>query len=564
MKIDNYLLFDGAMGTYYAGKNRPYSLSQANLLDYNTIVSIHKEYIASGAMAITANTFGIENTDSIRAAISAAFDAAKDRDTLVFASIGPINSYEKADYMPIIDIMAKSGVTNFIFETFPSEELVIELSKYIKKKTEGSYIIASFASDQNGYTAQGKYIYNILSKIKVIRTIDAFGMNCVIGPLHMKELAAKIDKTGALSVMPNAGYPSFSDNRPSYINNPEYFAEQLFEIYKLGAKILGGCCGTTPKHIAAVKELLENEDSDFVPQIRDAVKPVHKLRNVFEQKLKYKKVIVVEYDPPLSATAEEITASSRLFKEAGADAISVADNPLGKARADCLLIASRIKRDTKDISVIPHITCRDRNSISIRSALMGLSIEGINDVLCITGDPVPACSIRQAKGVYSFNSVTLIDYMESISHELYSGSFFLGAALNINANHFQIELDRAHKKCVTGAKYLITQPCFSDRAYNNALLAKEVLKVPIIAGIMPIKSYRNAVFIKSEISGIDIPDEIALKYKDKTTEECEELSFEISLEIIRKLYDFVDGFHLITPPKGEKLIARLIREIKKI
>lgn len=564
MNIDKFLLFDGAIGTYYANKNRPYSLSQANLLDYNTIVSIHKEYISSGAMAITTNTFGVENVESIRAAINAAYDAARNTDIKVFASIGPIMGLEYIDYLPIVDTMIDCGINNFIMETFPAEEIVIELATYIKTKLSESFIITSFAVDQNGYTAYGKYYNNIISKVKVVQAIDSYGFNCVCGPVHMREIASKIDTSDIISIMPNAGYPTLVGGKAHYTDNPEYFAEKLLEIHRFGVKILGGCCGTTPKHIEQARKLLDTNFTSIQQDFPSSInKPVVREENKFKDILNNGRVIIIEYDPPLNANAEEISKTALMYEKAGADAISIADNPLGRARADSLLVASRIMRDTKKITVIPHLTCRDRNTISIRSALMGLNIEGIHNILCITGDPIPSCNLKEIKGVFSFNSYSLLGYVENINQELIYGDFFPGAALNVNANHFHLELDRARKKLASGAKYFITQPCYSMRSVNNALLAKEMLKSPIIAGIMPIKSFRNASFIQSEISGIEIPDEVVELYRDKSPEQCEDISIKFSIDIMNKLDGYINGFHLITPPKGEKIIARIIKEYKQ-
>lgn len=567
MNINKFLLFDGSMGTYYASKNRPYNHSQANLLDYNTIVSIHREYINSGAMAITTNTFGVEDLSSIRAAVNAAQDAVRDTDTLIFGSIGPINGYEATEYMPIIDTLINNGITNFVFETFATEDVIVELANYIKGKLHNSFIITSFAVDHNGYTAYGKFYNDIISRVKLTLSIDSYGFNCVCGPVHMKELVAKLDTADILSIMPNAGYPSYVNNKPTYTDNPEYFAEKLYEIYQLGAKIIGGCCGTTPKHIELTRKLLDTSISEVIIEQSSKVnQPIPKIINRFKEQLNHNsaKVIIVEYDPPVNASGNDVTMAARIIEKAGADAISIADNPLGRARADSLLIASRIKRDTRGITVIPHMTCRDRNSISIRSALMGLNVEEINNLLCITGDPVPTCIYKQAKGVFSFNSTTLLSYVESINNELTTGNFYVGAALNVNANHYHLELERATKKVINGAKYFLTQPCFSENSINNALLAKELLKVPVIVGIMPIKSYKSASFINSEISGIDIPEDVIELFRDKNADECVEISISLCSSLIRKLYPYVNGFHLITPPNGEKIIVRLIEEIKKI
>lgn len=567
MKIDKYLLFDGAIGTYYAEKNRPYTLSQANLLDYNTIVSIHREYIHSGANAITTNTFGISDIDSINRAIDAAYDATRDNNAVIFASIGPIADYEPDNYKPIIDAFINKDISHYIFETFPDSHVIPALSEYIKSNCNDCYIIASFAVDQSGYSSHGRFFLDIIAEVKNNANINAYGLNCVCGPVHMLELARKLDYSGTISIMPNSGYPSYNDGKPTYNDNPDYFAAKLTEIYNLGARIIGGCCGTTPKHIMKTRRLLDSNTTIAQSSINMA-KPCdsNEKNNIFIEKMcnNSSKVIVVEYDPPLTVTGDEVSASARLMEDVGADAISIADNPLGKARADATLIASRVMRDTKALTVIPHITCRDRNAISIRSALIGLNIEDINNILCITGDPVPSSNMSSTKGVFSFNSYTLLSYVESINKEMTCGNFFLGAALNVNANNFHLELERAKKKLSSGAKYFITQPCYSDRSIDNLINASKELNVPIIGGIMPIKSYRNACFIKSEINGIDIPDDIVELYRDLSAEKCIDMSIKLSVDLAKRLKSYVRGYHIITPPKGEMVVVRLIQEIRQI
>lgn len=558
-----YFLFDGAIGTYYALKNRPYSLAQANILDYNTIVSIHKEYISSGAQAISTNTFCNSDLRSIQAAISAAKDAVRDKKIHIFASIGPLSDYTLEEYKPIIDTFIEGGISNFLFETFASTEIIFDLVNYIKYKLINSFIITSFAVDQNGYTSQGIFYHDIINKVKDSPYIDSYGFNCVSGPVHMLSLASKLDNTDILSIMPNAGYPSFINGQASYTDNPHYFAEKLIDIHKLGVKILGGCCGTTPKHIKILRDLLDKDikkNKVIIPKTKSV--PQQKPKNTLQEKIEgNNKIIIVEYDPPLTATGSDVTNASQLLEQAGVDAISIADNPLGRARADSLIIASRIKRDTSCVDVIPHLTCRDRNAISIRSALMGLKTEDIYNLLCITGDPVSSCYDKQAKGVFSFSSISLLKYVNSINNEDSSIEYYCGAALNINANKFTLELERAKKKVQAGAKYFITQPCFTQESIQNIISSYNELKVPIIVGLMPLKSYRNAIFINSEISGIDIPLDIVEKYIDKSPEECIDISIEVTMNIIDKISNYVKGYHLITPPKGEDIIVRLAKEI---
>ncbi len=565
MKTNKCLIFDGAMGTYYASKGRPYSIKDANIHDCNTILGIHKEYIASGAKAISTNTFGISDLDNIKAGIEIAKSATIGTDVSVFGCIGPIIGCEYEHYQAIIDTMFDNGLDKIIFETFSDIDMIEKLSRYARIKSAGSYLLASLSADANGYTSQGNYYLRLVNRLKTNKNISAYGLNCQCGPLHMYNLATRLDTSDTISIMPNAGYPSYIEGVPTFTENAEYFADKMLDFYNLGVKILGGCCGTTPLHIKYMSDKIKQaNEPNKLPTVIGVIDEESTKTNKLERLLKSEvPTIIVEYDAPANVSGEAVTQAIRHFEMAGADAISIADNPLGRSRVNAGIIASRVVRDTGLIAV-PHITCRDRNFIGTGSLLLGLELEGITNVLCVSGDPISNYTEEKSKTVFDFNSFSLINYISNFNQGPIKKDFYIGCALNVNSMNFDKELKRAKTKVEKGAGFCITQPCFNLQCVENVKRAQKELGVPIVVGLMPIISQKNAIFINNEISGIDIAPEIVERYADKDINECAILSIELLSNIVSQLKGYVSGFHIINPIKGEDIVLRLIRRIKEL
>jgi homocysteine S-methyltransferase len=247
-----------------------------------------------------------------------------------------------------------------------------------------------------------------------------------------------------------------------------------------------------------------------------------------------------------------------LLKQAGADIITIADSPLAKARADSSILAAKIQREA-NIPTMPHITCRDKNLLGIKATLLALHIEGVRNVLIITGDPISIGERNNVKGVFSFNSSNLANYITSLNSNVFSSSEFkVAGALNVNALNFDAELRRANTKLENGISCFLTQAIYTETAISNLIKATEELKVPVFAGIMPIVGYKNAQFINNEVPGIDIDDNTVNMFKDKSREEAEKLGINLSADIIGKVYDYVSGFYFMTPLKRTNVICELI------
>lgn len=584
MKLKNTpLIFDGAMGTYYAAiSQNPLSRCElANIYERETILNIHKQYIDAGCQAIRTNTFGANRVylegnaalvkEVIAKGYEIALDAAKDRDVLVFADIGPISTDSatdiKEEYLIVIDQFLSLGATYFVLETFSEDQFQAELARYIKLKNPDTFILTEFAVSPEGYTRMGESGRKLIERALQEPAIDACGFNCFSGPYHLLQYIKTFNiKDKVISIMPNSGYPTIINNRTFFDNTKEYFAGQMLEIAKTGVAIIGGCCGTTPdfiremvrklKHLSPDEIVLHNqgEEKAFAkPEIKNSL--VDKMK-------KGSKIIAVELDPPLDTEIDFFMNSARKLKEHQVDAITIADCPIARARVDSSLLACKLKREL-DITPIPHMTCRDRNINATKALLLGLNIEGVNNVLVVTGDPVPSAQRDEIKAMFSFNSVVLSNYIRNLNEGTFSSPFNICAALNVNARNFNNELAYAKKKVENGVSMFLTQPVLTKQASENLKMAHQELDAFILGGIIPIVSYRNACFMNNEISGISVSEEIIQMYEGISKEEADKLAVDLSVQIIKEMEDHVDGFYLITPFKRIDLISQIIESIER-
>jgi len=326
---------------------------------------------------------------------------------------------------------------------------------------------------------------------------------------------------------------------------------------------VGGCCGTTPEHIACAAAALK-DGAALQPQQRQE-KPRtwdrQPGRNTLAEKLDAgKRVIAVELDPPADDDIGFFMEGVQALQQAGADAITIADCPVGRPRADSSLLACKVKREL-GIEALPHMTCRDRNLNATKALLLGLSIEGVHNVLLVTGDPIPTEHRDAVKTVFNFNSRKLARYVSDLNGQL-SSPFRIFGALNLNAKNFAMQLKIAKEKEENGVTGFLTQPVLSAEALENLKLARQELRGKILGGIFPVVSHRNACFLNNEISGMRVCDEIVALYEGKERAEAEELAVSISAAIAREIEPYVDGYYLMTPFKRVELMTRILHEIR--
>ncbi len=586
---DHILLMDGAMGTYY---NQQYGTEleaeEANLVHPEEITAIHKAYIEAGAELIRTNTFAVnhlmfpkreECKRAIHAAIACARQAVAEsgREVEIAASIGPIRQtvteYDEntiKEYQFLINSMLAEGIRIFVFETMLELKWVQPLSEYCKSQCEESVVIVQFSLNPSGYTQYGFGMKEIIDKLCQMETVDIFGFNCGVGAAHLRKLLEKqtFPKECILSVLPNAGYQQELRGRMHYGDDPEYYAKQMERMIPLGINIAGGCCGTTPEHIAALKKVLGGQapqPKEVVEENADGESVSNAAPTDFISKLERgEKVFVVELDAPFDAQMDKFSKGVYALKENGVDMITVSDSPLARSRADAALLAVYAKRLT-DISVMPHVAMRDRNLIGLRSEILGVHANGIRDFLVITGDPVGPDNRGKITGVFDVNSIRFMEYLQHMNEEIFPDQpVYYGGALNYAGNNIRAIVGRMRKKMEAGCAYFLTQPIFSEEDVQRVIELKEMTGAKIICGLMPLVSYRNALFMKNEMPGIHVNDEILNRYDpEMSREEAEDTAVALCLDIAEALRGAADGFYLMTPFHRVGLVNRIINAIKQ-
>ena len=577
------LLFDGGMGTYYKAKPGT-ECEQGNLLDPAGVRKVHREYLAAGAEAIKTNTFGLPRMAAARqpdwqalarTGWKLAAEAAAETGAAVFADLGPAPDTEAAPagsiYTAVARCFVEQGAKNFLFETLSSDAGVLEAVQAVKAQVPDAFVLVSFAVLPDGYTREGMYSKDLVRRMTESGIVDAVGFNCVSAPGAMRTLVQQLGSTALpLSVMPNAGYPVVTRTQVKYQGKPEYFAKELARIAAEGVRILGGCCGTTPAHIAALRAALDSlpavEKAAPAVQVSTPEAPMVEKDDAFLRKLNAgKKVIAIELDSPKDADLTNYLAGAKRLQAAGADLLTIADCPIARARMDSSLVACRVHREL-GLCTLPHMTCRDRNLNATKALLLGLYAEGVREVLAITGDPIPTAERDEVKNVYQFNSRKLAQYIVSLAgegREMPSPMTVFGA-LNLNARNFDVELRRAGEKLENGMSGFLTQPVLSEQAVENLRRTRETLgeRAKILAGIMPVVSQRNAIFMENEVNGIHVAEDIMEAFAGLDREQGEALGLEISLKMAREALPYADGFYLMTPFNRVALMERLIARLK--
>ena len=585
LKENGPLLFDGAMGTCYAALpgRAEQRCELASLTAPDEIAAIHRAYLDAGCRAIKTNTFtaGLELAQDqgespalmIRAACRIAKECAAPYDAYVFADIGPAPEGGRLSrgevYCWEADLFLAQGVTCFLLETLPTDDGVAQLARHLKERCPDAFLIVSFAVAFDGATREGFSGEALFRRAAALPQVDAVGFNCVSGPHHLLEYIRGLDLTvlggRALSVMPNAGYPTVLGRRTAYQGTPDYFGGKLAQIARAGAVIVGGCCGTTPDHISQAAKALAGlpnaapaPEPVRAPSPRPAANP-----NTLADKLdRGKRVIAVELDPPADDDLSFFLDGVRTLHAAGADAVTIADCPIGRPRADSSLLACKIKREL-GVEPLPHLTCRDRNLNATKALLLGLTMEGVHNVLLVTGDPIPSQDRDEVKSVFNFNSRKLARYVSGLNETALRTPFRIFGALNVNAANFEVQLRLAREKEENGVSGFLTQPVLSREALDNLKLARETLKGKLLAGIYPVVSYKNACFLHNEIAGMSIGPEIIALYEGKDREEAEELAVRISARIAEETASCTDGLYLMTPFRRVALMTRILERLHK-
>ena len=576
------LLMDGSMGSYLSTITGQSSQDcELAVLEQRDIVKdIHQQYLEAGSQAILTNTYNANRVfchgndtlvhQLIHEAVAVAREAAEGYDAEIFGDIGPIKGLENGqtgkEYSFVARQFIDAGIRHFVFETNSSAEGIPEAMQYIRENTEDAFIIVMFAVQADGYSLEGYYYRDLIRKITETGLADAVGLNCISGAREMRNLFDQMEHEEILySFMPSAGSPIVVDNRVVYESDPQFFGRKMAELAANGARILGGCCGTTPEHIRQVARFLAAGTSS-VPRpgrIKERVSSGTAKKSAFWEKLQRgEKVIAVELDPPMDADLTKFVQGAYDLKESGADVITIADCPVGRVRMDSSLLACKLEREV-GVEALPHLTCRDRNINATKALLLGLYAEGIKNILLVTGDPVPSAERDEVKAVYQFNSRKLATFVASLGETILPEPFHMFGALNVNARNFDIQLQLAQEKERIGMTGFLTQPLLSPRAVENLKRARDGLNGYILAGLFPPVSARNARFMDSEVNGIRVSPEIIEQYEDLDREESERLAVSLMTQFAREAEPYVNGYYLMTPFSRTALIQRIIGSIRE-
>lgn len=579
------VLCDGAFGTYYSavtGSDVP--CEKANTEQPGLVKRIHKEYIRAGAEFIRTNTFAANKEslsmkeeqvkELIRQGFRLAKEAVEEENKTVYigGAIGPIPSEKiekeeerEKEYLEICRTFLEEGAEILVFETRSDLGEIVPVIRTVKREKPETFLIVQFCVNQFGYSSVGLSAKRLLEEAGNIPEIDAVGLNCGVGPGHLLQILEKQNLSIGkyITALPNAGYPQMIQSRMVFLDNEEYFVEKGGEIAKLGVDMLGGCCGTTPSYIEKLKkEVLWEREKAYVPQKRTVRKEKRECLDCSFFKEKKKKLIAVELAPPLDANDEKIMDAANRLKNCQADVVTFPDSPSGRTRVDPVLMAAKVMKET-GMCVMPHICCRDRNAIAMRSQLLGAQVNGIHNFLVITGDPVPSQIRQSVKSVFNFDSVGLMKIIKDMNEEQFAEEpLFYGGAINYNRRNLEVELGRMKKKIAAGATFFFTQPLFcKEDAKKVKYLKEQAPEAKILCGIMPLISRRNALFMKNEMVGIHIPEEIINRYEETMTrEQGEETGIAIAKEIMALVSGFADGFYFSLPFNRVNVLEAILKD----
>ncbi|HEY2992672.1 MAG TPA: bifunctional homocysteine S-methyltransferase/methylenetetrahydrofolate reductase [Methylomirabilota bacterium] len=552
------LLCDGAMGTmlYARGGAIDSCFDVLNLNDAALVKSVHADYVAAGADCLETNTFGANRFmlaahglegrvhDINRAGARLARDVREStgRDVYVLGSIGPLGKYlaplgtvsteeAREAFREQANGLLEGGADAFVLETF-SDLTEIALAVEAVRSVTDLPLIAQMAFTDEGVTFTGHAPEEVARRLRALG-VEAFGANCSVGSSVLYDVLERmLPEAGGipLAIQPNAGLPTRVGERLIYLSSPGYMADYAGRMVEAGARLLGGCCGTTPGHIAAMREVLDRR----VPSARPRGAPARPLvarpapaaaapglltvrpPTALQRKLEAGEfVVTVELDPPRGHTVDKLVQGAKLLQERGVEIVDINDGSLGRVRMSVLATALLV-RDSTGLDVNMHFTCRDRNLMGIQADLLGAHALDIRNILAMTGDPPRAGDYTNATAVFDVDGVGLIEVLRRMNEGVDATgnsigeptSFVVGAALNPAAEDLDREVERFHRKIAAGARWVQTQPVYDLAQLERFLERAGGSPVPLLVGLLPLHSFRHAEFLHNEVPGITVPDEV--------------------------------------------------------
>ena len=604
---DRVLVFDGAMGTelYEHGFGFERAFDGLNLAHPEVVRRVHRDYVDAGAHVLCTNTFGANQLRLARshmqdqvaainvAAVKLAREAAETRPPhnrpLVAASVGPLGqplapigrlSREAAAdaFREQFTALLEANPDLIVLETFSDlEELKVAAAVLTELQPDAAFIACAT------FTEEAKTLYGNkpeeIVRVMTLAGAAAVGANCSVGPQALEPVLERMLKVPGARVMlsPNAGMPRLVDGRYVYVASPDYFAEWATRVADLGVRIVGGCCGTKPAHILRMAQAIGTRAprkltggrvdvslvTDAAPATDDA--PQHTPISSFEQKLARGEFVVsVELDPPRGVDGDRLVQGAILLKQAGVDAINIADSPLATARMSPLALAVLIKQQI-DIEILLHVSCRDRNILGLLSESMGAHALGVRHLLCVTGDPPSMGDYPGSRGVFEVDSIGLLRTLHRVNHgEDANGKalpfrtdFQLSCAVNPTHEDLDREIERFHRKVDAGATYALTQPLY-DPADLERFVERAKPTIPLLVGVLPLRNARHAHFIHHEVPGMAIPLAIRERMNAAGPNGPEE-GVAIGREFLAAVKPYVAGTYLMPPFNKFEMAIELLK-----
>jgi homocysteine S-methyltransferase len=585
------VLCDGAMGTLLYAKgifiNRSYD--ELNLSQPDLIRGIHHDYLQAGAEVIETNTFGGNSfrlarhsiadkvIDINRAGARLAREAAKSFDVWVAGSVGPLGtrieplgktSFQEAReaFREQIQALADGGVDLLILETFGYLEEIHQAMLAARDVSASLPLVAQVTIDEDGNCLDGSDPETFVRKLEEWGA-DVIGCNCSVGPVAMLDAMERVRAVASrpLAAQPNAGIPRSVEGRNIYLCSPEYMASYARKFVTAGVRLVGGCCGTTPDHIRVMKNALRAGEArgktataqvsggHASPKVTSAV-PLEGRSPLGAKLARGEFLTMVEIVPPKGIDINKEIEGARFLKSVGVDAVNIPDSPRASARMSNQALSLLIQREV-GIDAILHYTCRDRNVLCIQSDLLGAAAVGIRNLICITGDPPKMGNYPDATAVFDVDAIGLVNIVRGLNHGLDLGGnpigtatgFVIGVGANPGLTDLDEEIRRFEYKVEAGAEYAVTQPVFDLRLLENFLRRIEHCRIPVVAGIWPLVSVRNAEFMKNELR-VSVPDSILDRMaKAQTPEAARAEGVAIAREMLIAARQTVQGAQISAP-----------------
>jgi methionine synthase I (cobalamin-dependent)/5,10-methylenetetrahydrofolate reductase len=581
LQNNEVVVFDGGVGTYLYEKGIFINtcFDELNMTNPDIVSEVHRDYVAAGADVIETNTFGANRFKlaphglepkvfEINLKGAQLAKAAAGGEVLVAGSVGPLGvqieplgklSYDEARdaFKEQIRGLLEGGVDLIVLETFLLVAELDQAIRAVKELNPDIPVMAQVTINDDGNLLSGATLESFVKGVENTG-VDTLGLNCSVGPRAMLDAleTLKTLTTMPISVQPNAGLPQNIGGRNIYMTSPEYMAEYAKRFIQTGATIVGGCCGTNPEHIRAIRRAvralqpvkrMDRSSASLMVTAPEAVRVAERTEKsrLSTKLVRGEFVTLTELVSPRGVSPLKEVAKARRLHHFGIDAINIPDGPRASARMSALAMAAIIQRDI-GIETVLHIACRDRNVIGMQSDLLGAWALGLRNVLAITGDPPKLGNYPNATAVFDVDAIGLTNVINRLNHGLdLAGNpigdptgFSIGVGVNPGAINLDEELKRLEWKIEAGAEYMITQPVFDIRILERFMRRITDVNVPLICGIWPLVSYRNAEFMNNEVPGATVPAEILERMRKTTTKEE---GFAEGVKIARETYEHVKG-----------------------